>query len=385
MKLLVIGTDRKLFEEGSPVRERLSAQAELVEAIHVIVFAKRQMHFVQTAVHDRLHLYPTNSRTRLHYLWDTFRIGRTILRERGEWVVSAQDPFECGLVAYILAKFSRAALHVQLHTDPFSNTWKDLGMLNQLRSVVALLLLRRAHAVRVVSVRAERGVLAGGVDASRVTRVPIYVDVGKYLFAERAFDVHEAYPDYRRIILSAGRLEKEKDFATLLRAFAQLRKTYDDALLLIVGSGSEEERLRSLAEWLNVTDHVHFLPWSHDLISYYKSADLYVQPSQYEGWGMSIIEAMASGIPVVTTDVGCAGEVAVHDVSAIVVPPGDADALRDGMMRVLGSTDVAGALVSGARVAVERLATKAETMQLYKQSWETAWNNYAKEQRSRGT
>ena len=64
-------------------------------------------------------------------------------------------------------------------------------------------------------------------------------------------------------------------------------------------------------------------PWRDDLASFYKSFDVFLLPSNYEGWGRAVIEAMAAGLPVVMTDVGLAGEVVKNNENGIVVPVGD--------------------------------------------------------------
>ena len=79
-------------------------------------------------------------------------------------------------------------------------------------------------------------------------------------------------------------------------------------LLLIVGSGPEEGSLKCKVESLKLVEQIKFEPWSNDLPSYYKTADLFLLTSFYEGYGMTLVEANACGCPIVATDVGVAQE-----------------------------------------------------------------------------
>jgi len=117
-------------------------------------------------------------------------------------------------------------------------------------------------------------------------------------------------------------------------------------------------------------DNIIFEPWSNDLASYYKSADLFLLVSNYEGWGMAVVEAMAAGCPVLMTDVGCAGELARGGKNALVVPPGDKRALAEAIERLFSDRALAHDLSQNASAAVERLDSKQDYLDKYKNSWE---------------
>ena len=374
MKLMMISTDRALFDPDSPVRARILEQAALVDELSVIVFAPKSAGYKDIRIAQHVIIHPTNSLHKFFYMYDAFYAGRRILKDAlGKWLITTQDPFETGAVGFLLSRFYHAPLHVQLHTDPFSAAWKTLDHVNTFRAFLAAAILHRAEGVRVVSERAKRGVLHVGVSESKITKVPIFVDVEKFIGTDASFDLHHSYPDYGHIVVSMGRLTREKNFAGLLQAFKKICEHYHDALLLIVGSGPERERLITLAQSLGIDEHVHFLPWARDVASYYKTADVYVQSSLYEGWGLAVIEALASGAPVVMTDVGCAGEIVINGENGVVVPVGDDNALADGINSVLGSEALRKKFAEHGKEAVSHLATKLDTLKLYKESWEKAF------------
>ena len=112
---------------------------------------------------------------------------------------------------------------------------------------------------------------------------------------------HGWFKDDVPIILGAGRLVAQKDFATLLRAFAQVRK---DKLvrLVIFGEGEQKQSLQDLAAELKISDDVAFPGFTDNIFSYLAMASVFVLPSKLEGCPNILLEALACGCPVVATD-----------------------------------------------------------------------------------
>ena len=378
----MFSTDRSIFDTDSGVSARLLEQSSLVGDMHVIVFTPRGEKFKKFNLGRHLTIHPTLSRSKYSYLQDAYRIGNDILHkakigavDKGQtkWLVTTQDPFETGLLGFVLSRKFDIPLHLQLHTDPFSKEWQQEKFSNQIRFILARFLLRSAASIRVVSERTRHSVLALGIPEERITKVPIFVDVEKFAEARPTFDLHQSYSRFSQIILSIGRLQPEKNYNGLIRAFAKVHKKHPETMLLIVGSGPERDRLSSIARSLEIHEAVAILPWARDVASYYKTCDIYAQPSLYEGWGMAVIEAMASGAPVLMTDVGCAGEVVRNEETGLVIKPGSEEELVYALDRLLANNALRLKLSSNSLKEVKRLATKAQTLVLYLSSWEKAF------------
>ena len=104
------------------------------------------------------------------------------------------------------------------------------------------------------------------------------------------------------IIINIGRLSEEKGQWHLIRAFSQVVKNRPNAKLVLVGRGHLEERLRNLASEIGIQENVIFTGFNKNPYKFIKHSNLYVGTSLYEGFGMTLVEAMTLGIPVISTD-----------------------------------------------------------------------------------
>ena len=268
-----------------------------------MVFTLREHGCREERVSPRLSLYPTTSRSRLLYIRDAIRAGR---RLGAVDVVSAQDPFESGLAAYFLAKTLGARFHVQIHTDFLSSAFRR-GILNRIRLLIASFVIPRADCIRVVSTRIRDSVLKKYPGACSVIVLPVFVDVDGLKNA--VAQAPQEHPKFRTVVLVMSRLESERNVALAIRSFAEAFRNQNDAGLVVAGSGREMDRLRALAYRIGVGERVQFTgSMQPDVASYYAQADVVVNTSDYEGYGRVIVEALACGVPVVSTDVGIARE-----------------------------------------------------------------------------
>lgn len=145
-------------------------------------------------------------------------------------------------------------------------------------------------------------------------------------------------------IVMAGRLHQDKDYPTALRAFAQLRATHG-ATLVILGRGQEEQALRTLAESLEVASAVRWLGFQENPYAYMKQASVLLLSSTQEGFGNVIVEAMACGTPVVSTDCPFGPADIIEDgKNGLLVPVKNPEAMAQALARVLDDKRFAQAL-----------------------------------------
>src|SRR3989338_8436278 len=316
MKVLQIGSDRTIFDSSSASAARMRAYGKRFGELEMIIFSLRKHTVREARLSEHTHVYATNSFFRFLYVWDAVWLAFTFPKPDG---VSVQDPFETGITGWIVARLRGAALHVQVHTDFLSPEFFRLSFLNRLRVLIAGFVLRRASRVRVVSERIRDSLKTINSKSRRFGRdpdfasglktepsvLPIFVDVEKYRNTQLSPALAAREHLFRTKLLVVSRLEPEKNVWLAIHAFA--KAALEKSCLIIVGEGSEKEALHKMARDRGVAKWV-FFEGQTDPAQYYKLADLLLAPSRYEGYGMAIVEALASGTPVLATDVGVARE-----------------------------------------------------------------------------
>ncbi|VXD11301.1 Glycosyl transferase, group 1 [Planktothrix serta PCC 8927] len=137
------------------------------------------------------------------------------------------------------------------------------------------------------------------------------------------------------VILGVGRLSPQKDFATLIRAFAQVRKQHQ-ARLIILGEGSKLDYLKGLVQDFDLTEDVAFPGFVDNPYSYMARAGVLVLSSAWEGFGNVLVEAMAAGTPVVSTDCESGpAEILAQGKYGKLVPVADSQAMAEAILATL--------------------------------------------------
>ncbi|HLR01824.1 MAG TPA: glycosyltransferase [Virgibacillus sp.] len=146
---------------------------------------------------------------------------------------------------------------------------------------------------------------------------------------------HHLFTDDEKVIITAGRLVQQKDHRTLLKAFADIRRQVPSKLL-ILGEGPLQEELMQYAAQLQIEDHVFFLGFQNNPYIYMKQADLFVLTSIHEGFSHVVAEALATGVPVVSTDCKSGPrEVLDNGQYGKLCTVGDAENIAENMLEVL--------------------------------------------------
>jgi glycosyltransferase involved in cell wall biosynthesis len=374
LKILMISSDRNILAPNSAVAVRMNDYGSLVGELHIVVLAKKSLGLKDVQIGPRVWVYPTNSSSRWSYVSDAARMGKKLVSEkkfvRGRSVITTQDPFECGLVGLKIKDKWRLPLEVQLHTDPFSPYFT--GFLNNLRRRIAKKVLAKADTVRVVT-PSLRSMISAYTKA-RISVLPIYVDKESIENARVSFDVHARF-GWHFIMLSVARLAPEKNLGLALEILALVRSRFPSTGLVIVGTGPEEASLKALAKKLGVENNVVFEGWLDNLVSHYKTSNAFLQTSHFEGYGMALVEAGLSGLPVVTTPVGLALDLE-HGKDAYIYPLDStrgkpAEAFAEGIVDLIENNEKRENLRLNMKRALDsKLITKQEYLKEMQDNWQ---------------
>lgn len=159
-------------------------------------------------------------------------------------------------------------------------------------------------------------------------------------------------------IVSVGRMDANKNHAMMIRAFASLAERYPDYTLTIYGEGELRKALEELVAQLGLSDRVFMPGVIPDVAKQIEKASLFLLTSYSEGISNALIEALATGLPVISTDVPSGGtvELITDNVNGLIIPVGDEKALERAMDRLLGDSAYADRLGKEAVKIQERLA-----------------------------
>ncbi len=146
----------------------------------------------------------------------------------------------------------------------------------------------------------------------------------------------------KKTIVAAGRLEPQKNFQMLIKAFARFHKEFPDYRLEIYGSGPLEGELKELVKTLKIDDNVEFCGFVRDVDEKMNNASVYVSSSDFEGISNSMIEALAMGIPSICTDCPAGGaKMAIQDgINGRLVPVGNEGALYSALKEIIENPDM---------------------------------------------
>jgi glycosyltransferase involved in cell wall biosynthesis len=169
----------------------------------------------------------------------------------------------------------------------------------------------------------------------------------------------------RRHVACIARFHPVKDHTTLVRAFAPLAAALPDVDLLLVGDGPRRADLEELSAGLGVKDRVRFLGVRRDVPDLLRVADVFALTSVSEAASLTLLEAMAAGVPVVVTAVGGNPEMVRHGREGLLVPRGDVPAVTAALQQILADRDLAARLGAAGRARVEERYRLEQTVERY--------------------
>lgn len=202
----------------------------------------------------------------------------------------------------------------------------------------------------------DRYVRVGAAPAGRIVRMPNGIELAAFgpdAAVRRRLRGELGLGAERFAWLAVGRLEEQKDVPTLLEAAARLPES---AVTLLVGEGPLRSELEARRDALGLdADRVRFLGSRSDVADLLRTVDGYAMSSAWEGLPLVLLEAAASGVPIVATRVGGNDEIVQDGVSGRLVPPGDAAALAEAMRETMAmTTEQRAAWGRAGRATIER-------------------------------
>jgi glycosyltransferase involved in cell wall biosynthesis len=338
--------------------ERLSAA--LADAgLNIVVITERRDPAWPAVEHTdgyEVRRLPCSYRRHRHVITSLFSFASFLLRRGREfdvWHVH-QYGFHAAL-AVALGKVLHRPVVLKLPSSGAMGIEKALGV-----GIVGRILRffhLRVSAWIAISDETREEAIRFGVPPEHIYYIPNGVDGRQF---------HPALPEERaaarralglrcaRLVLYVGRLSPEKNPLGLLDAWASVdNKARGNALLALVGDGRERDRVRAKAQTPNLAGRVHLAGQRSDVATWYRAADVYVISSHNEGLSNSMIEALASGVPVISTRVSGSSILLESPFAGLVADVGDVEDLADALESLLRDKSMRTQLGANARTIFE--------------------------------
>ncbi len=240
-----------------------------------------------------------------------------------------------------------------------AHAWVMLGLRGEFYRRLDLFLMKRFDLLLAVSQATKDEMVTAGIPGSKITVLYNGIDAEAWSpqCASESLRTEFKISSETPVIGYVGRLMPEKDLTTWLRAASMVAKQFPKACFVLVGEGRDEttlQELKDLATSLDIADRVIFPGYRRNLQPVYASFNLFVLSSLREGLPNSILEAMALGLPVVTTDVAGAKELVAHGKTGFVVPQGDPERMAQAMLDILSNEDTRKLMGKAGRLRIEQ-------------------------------
>lgn len=352
--------------------------------------ASRKVSYRKLTCNYKLHKVPLISGlnsmlSRMLYLFFSIWTGvRTIRNYDIQAIMTTGGHLHMGLVAYLISRITGRKSIVRVNEDDVLAIILFIKMFHKSISSSKMLLRTLESILRKMESFVLKHVdwilTQGPMDyekirqiTTNITFVPLWINTEKFhpisekLVRPLKKQLIEQSDD--RVILFVGRLHPEKDVETLLYGFKRLLKIHKDVILVVVGTGPEEEKYKELSKKLGIISKVKFSGYvPHDQISkYYNVADVYVLTSIREEWSNTVMEAMACETPVIATNVGGNPYLVKDGETGFLIPPKSPDALAEKMAYVLDHLNEVKKIASNACLSVKKFH-KQDIGELYKKT-----------------
>jgi len=338
MRVLMINLDKSMLgaDYTGDVIERHKKYVQRAGKLDIIVFCKKGHKKIKYGPH--LTIYPTNSKYKINYFYDAYRIAQEIYWPDKFNLVISEDPFGTGLVAWLIKKRFKIPLLIHFHGDFWQNRyWLWERWFNPIFLFLSKFLVDGADGIRVVSSEIRDKLIKEGVDKQKIRVIPTPVNLEKFenFNEKKVKNLREKHHPNRKVIINVGRKDPSKDYKTLYKTIELVYNDYKKLAFWQIGSGIRiwEKIMADENLILTSTRKIN----QQELTNHYHASDIYVSSSCHESFGKVLIEAMACGLPVVATATTGSQEIITDGEDGFLVPIGDSPALARKILYLLNN------------------------------------------------
>ena len=274
------------------------------------------------------------------------RLARFLRRERFE-ILHAHDLWS-NMVGMIAATLARTPVRVTSQRDLSHDIWYTGYKRSMLR------FLQRRSSVVLANAKAIRdGLVADGIPAGKTCVIYNGVDLERFEFAVNQRAIMFPGSEHLKLIVLVGNMISDvKGHSLLIAAAPEIVRRHPEARFVLVGEGPKRAKFETQAANLGLTGHFFFLGRRTDVPQILASCDLAVLPSLAEGLPNAVLEYLAAGLPVVASALGGNLEIIQNDMTGLLIPAQDSEALSAALCRLLADPGLAATLASAGHAHV---------------------------------
>ncbi|MDD5089889.1 MAG: glycosyltransferase [Candidatus Wallbacteria bacterium] len=324
--LMISVGEHMLADRLSDARARHIEYGTHVKTLIIIAYASYHNRTPLTWISNNVAVHPTHWGKWLFPLEALF-LGFILIRRHKLNVITTQDPFVTGLIGLILKLVFGLKIEIQNHSDFYSSKvfLKEKPLQYGLFYRLGMIVLRFGDFFRVLNEEEKEVYATLGVPRELIRVLPTPVNSERFLSfipakkissLRRRFNAESLF-----VLIWVGRVTPAKDWPLLLKIASKAKADALPLCIFMAGDGEESDELdRSIAKEMLESMIVRTGRVTHeDLPVYYQTADAYIHTSSYEGFGKTIVEAMLSGLPVVTSDTSGARSIVLDGETGFIV------------------------------------------------------------------
>ncbi len=354
MNVLMISIGDDILQK--PVGDVIERHVEYAKIaggeIHMITYSPYKNKIKPQHFDSKFFIYPSGSKRKIIYPFDAYKIAKKLIQDNRFDIIYTQDPFGTAFAGSLLRKRFKTPLIIGNHSNFIDNElWiSEKPLLFNILNILAKYLLHNADAWRVLNDSERQEYLRLGIPADKiwVLNTPCYPERFAAQVSARALgELRDrlGIPGRSPVLLWVGRPVKFKRIPVLFEAFKEVLDSFPDAYLVMIGDKKvQQEDLQGELKKCNIRERVIWITEgvSHtELPGYYQLGTVYAHTSHFEGFGKVMVEASASGLPVVATDSAGARRIVKDGETGYIVPIDDVAAFADRVSKLFADSQLA--------------------------------------------
>lgn len=345
-RILILTKDTSVIQKGSIAYRRIVDMRDMFLEIHILVLNLKEKKSREPAqrLFENVWLYQTNSSSWWRLSYDAYKNAESQLVFNAGFradIIVAEDLFESGLAGWFLSQKYKRPLQLHVYEDFFDTEHINTQAYPSLYEWSVQYLLNRIKSVRTRTEFQRQAIIAKHLDLESTTELlPNYYNLEVWRDFVPTVNLHERYPQFKFNILHISSMSALSHTREVLFGTAKILRRYPTIGLIIVGNGPQRSQLERQTIALGIQKQVEFEPMTPEIISYMKSANIFIHLSEDGSEDELLLEAAVAKLPIIANSAGLAGKLFVDGESARLCTPQNAECIYESINMYLNENQL---------------------------------------------